>query len=82
MKASAVCARCGERASEHCDFLPVLVPDKCQCDPNNWLDPENIPPVCGSFAVDDDGLCGECSHPPECHEATGEPTVAIEETSP
>ena len=74
------CLDCGLSENEHHTFVSGKVPEGCCCDPLEWRDPANVPPVCKAFDVvspgatpqtvvkiDGDGLCFTCQHPSECH---------------
>ncbi len=58
---------------------------KCECDPQDWRDPRNIPPVCAAYVEDTamkNDLCERCVHPEECHAPKTEPTTEKETTTP
>ena len=67
MKTLDRCKHCGKPESEHHAFVPFIVPDRCECNPNDWLNPNDIPPVCNKFELGEYDLCKHCEHPKECH---------------
>ncbi len=54
-------------------FVPPVRPEECVCDPLTYMDPNDIPPVCGEFATSssdgcfDHRQCIDCGHDFECH---------------
>lgn len=62
-----ICGECGQPRSEHHAFVPVVKPEGCKCDPNDWVKPQAIPPVCKTLDLRKDGTCYTCEHPEECH---------------
>lgn len=69
MKLSKLCIECGEEEDLHSHvFSPVSVPDTCQCNPAEWIDPRNIDEPCVKPEIEPDTeLCTHCNHPLECH---------------
>ena len=65
------CIHCGLPAEDHHVFTPPRRPDGCQCDPRDWADPTNIPPVCDKFEPwgQDRTICLHCEHDEACHAA-------------
>ena len=65
---SDICENCGLPESDHCVFVPAIMPDGCQCDPCDW---DDVPPICDDFtSADYDGeRCATCEHDRVCHEA-------------
>ena len=61
------CAICGEPESDHHAFTPIAVPPGCACDPYDWRDQNGIPPVCGVYVENPDGVCETCEHLAACH---------------
>ncbi|GEM_PF-2811499 len=55
------CPHCHER------LTPYTKPDGCVCDPIEYRDPENIPPVCSQYNGDGECNCFTCEHDLECH---------------
>lgn len=55
------CPHCHER------LTPYTKPDGCVCDPAEYWNPENIPPVCSQYNGDGDCNCFTCEHDLECH---------------
>jgi len=53
----------------HARLVVPTAPIGCQCDPMEWRDPENVPPVCRSFDPDPcgGGNCRNCEHDEACH---------------
>lgn len=66
------CKQCDRTEEEHHVFDPYVVPRGCVCDPEEWRNPNRIPPVCRAFvdAKDDPGLCETCHHLKACHAVT------------
>ena len=63
-----ICIHCGLPEPEHCIFEPAIVPEGCQCDPVEWENPGNLPPICDNFEeLGRTGLCKNCEHLRECH---------------
>lgn len=62
-----ICVVCGQPESDHHEFVPVNKPDGCVCDPFEWRDPANIPPVCDRFSGYEDRQCKRCEHDFQCH---------------
>ena len=64
-----ICKHCGEPEAFHHEFEPMTRPDGCTCDPRDWVDPANVPPICQTYVVrvTDDGTCATCEHHIECH---------------
>jgi len=76
MKATAICSVCGDSEDnlDHHQFAPVMVPDSCVCDVNDWGDKFNVPDVCASFLPggpahlgEDQERCETCEHDKACH---------------
>ena len=69
MKESDICSHCGKKRSEHHDFVAIVVPRDCKCDPTEWAYPDRIPPVCTRYEsmTSDPELCRNCEHTEECH---------------
>lgn len=62
-----LCKHCGKTESEHHAFNAREIPRGCVCEPRDWGDPNNIPPVCRSYEADGWGLCKRCEHDAACH---------------
>ena len=64
-----ICKHCGRYEEDHCIFEPVIMPKGCKCDPGEWGDLRDIPPVCNKFEPDerDPCICKNCEHDKECH---------------
>lgn len=62
-----VCPHCRKEVIELVEVLNR--PYGCKCDPMEWGEPDNIPPVCDSFkpSVVDNNMCDRCEHNKECH---------------
>lgn len=59
------CEICGRRESEHHEFKPIIIPESCVCDPEDWGSPYDIPPVCNNYETYEDdceGVCKNCEH--------------------
>lgn len=69
-----ICAHCGGAEADHHAFVPIRIPDGCQCEPRDWGDPTNIPAVCEAFAPmsGDHDVCATCEHDAACHRAVQE----------
>ena len=65
------CVTCGRPEDEHHPFVAAVVPSGCQCEPGEWRDPLDVPPVCVAFVESEGGetVCGTCEHDRECHAA-------------
>ena len=49
---------------------PINMPEGCVCNPKEWCDPTNIPPICPQFSpmdAPDERLCRGCEHEEPCH---------------
>lgn len=71
MKINA-CIHCGRAEEDHHQFVAIAGPDGCVCNPKEWGDPANIPPVCKKYRHDksiDEGLCADCEHEEACHKS-------------
>jgi hypothetical protein len=63
-----ICAVCGNPREDHHDFVPLLPPKGCVCNPKEWGDPFHIPPVCMSYNYDPEfNTCLSCQHEDACH---------------
>jgi hypothetical protein len=61
------CRICGKTQDEHHMFEPdYKVPSGCKCNPREWVRPDKIPEICKNY-TEDNGLCKNCEHLPECH---------------
>lgn len=65
------CKHCGRPEEEHHAFDPDYKrPEGCQCEPREWLYPNDIPPVCNEYVEPIskfDGYCKTCEHGEKCH---------------
>lgn len=68
MAIDRICAHCGRPESEHCSFVPLDIPEGCQCDVRTWGSEDiRIGPICDEFVGEDGKTCGNCEHDRECH---------------
>ena len=61
---------CLKEVEPHELVEPYPVPKGCICNPKEWGDPTNIPPICsnwGPMEAPDDVLCVHCEHERGCH---------------
>ena len=65
-----VCKVCGQPESTHHQFEPVQIPKNCQCNWQEWGNPEKIPDICEKFEPmsKEPDLCKNCEHLKECHQ--------------
>lgn len=68
MKDAGPCLDCGRPPDEHgCHGRYRRVPDRCECDPRDWL-VNPVPAICdASIKGEDPGQCSRCGHYEECH---------------
>ena len=65
-----LCPCCGEEVRIYELKKKPKAPDQCHCDPKDWGDPYNIPPICNVFipmSEEEPELCKKCEHLKECH---------------
>lgn len=68
--AAKCCPHCLKEVEPEGLIESYQVPKGCVCDPREWGDPKNIPPVCGQFEPmdePDEKLCLHCEHEQGCH---------------
>ena len=65
-----VCPHCKEEV-EMDELEEVFkTPHGCICEPRDWGDPDNIPPICNTFlpvSVIEIDICSHCEHERGCH---------------
>ena len=74
-----LCPCCKTEVSRE-DLIEVYdLPPGCKCNPHDWGDPDDIPPVCNAFLPMNDieragrwtseriDICGHCEHERKCH---------------
>lgn len=64
-----ICAKCGKKESEHCQFLALVMPEGCVCNPAGWARGK-IRPICAKFLPSEWGNCEQCEHDEACHKAS------------
>lgn len=65
-----LCKICGLPEDEHHHFASEdRLPEGCKCNPTDWRNPNNIPPVCEQFSpwAEEHTECEVCHHLEECH---------------
>jgi len=62
-----ICPHCHKEVDELLEEFNQ--PKGCVCEPIEWGDPDNIPPICHSFKpmFDEPTQCENCEHLLECH---------------
>lgn len=63
-----ICVQCGRPEGEHHDFIGVVKPIECICDPLEWNDPTDVPDICTKYIGNGMTSCDTCEHDKECHE--------------
>ena len=68
MENKSYCRHCGEHEDEHHEFEGYKIPTGCECHPEDWRTPTDIPVICSKFElIEDEGICSTCNHLEECH---------------
>lgn len=65
-----ICPHCWEAVEPEDLEVFYKVPKGCICEPRDWGDPDNIPPVCNAFLPVSDveiDICSHCEHDRGCH---------------
>jgi len=69
-KTRNLCKHCGLPANQHHTFDPLelVVPERCVCFGDGWVDINNIPEICNSYEEGVFGICNKCEHNKKCHQ--------------
>ena len=66
-----ICRHYRQPESKHHKFEPIETPENCRCNPLDWGDINDIPPVCKCFEADTEKgweeICKHCQHEISCH---------------
>jgi hypothetical protein len=65
-----LCPHCLHEIHGYSDLIEIYQkPDGCICDPLDWGDPDEIPPICEKFEpnTDQELFCVNCEHEKGCH---------------
>jgi hypothetical protein len=62
-----ICIICGQPEDQHHEPEWAEMPPGCVCNPMDYRDPRNIPPVCDKYEGNGVHSCLKCEHDKECH---------------